>query len=191
MPLLYCKSNQYHRATQTENINLKDRLDYIQEDVKNLIAINATLENRIETEKNSEDFQTGNKDYPTEGVTYLETGLKQKTNTSYYRQSSETFTRNNTTYQDFKEMCCSMPENGRHLSEMRDQSEKVEHMQLEYTTERLRLEQDKTTAEMERITVNQDLNLYVGKASGWTRDIDEASDTKLCPVIRTFQITKR
>ena len=40
-------------TTQTENHQLKNRLDHLQEDVKNLTAINATLEKRLEMEQNS------------------------------------------------------------------------------------------------------------------------------------------
>ena len=46
-------ANQNLKSTQTENDQLKSRLDHLHEDVKNLTAINATLEKRLEMEQNS------------------------------------------------------------------------------------------------------------------------------------------
>lgn len=82
-----------------------------------------------------------------------------------------------TTYKDFEGMCRTMPKNERYQNETRDQSKKkMEHVHLEYRTERLRRIRDKTTAEDEKVIVKQQMNLYVCKASGWIRDIDETSD---------------
>ena len=46
-------ANQNLTTTQTENTQIKNRLEHLQEDVKNLTAINATLEKRLEIEQNS------------------------------------------------------------------------------------------------------------------------------------------
>ena len=49
-------ANQNLMTTQTENGQLKNRLDHLQEDLKNLTAINLTLEKRLEMEQNSVSF---------------------------------------------------------------------------------------------------------------------------------------
>ena len=43
-------------TTQTENTQLKNRLEHLQEDLKNMTAINATLEKRFEMEQNSVSY---------------------------------------------------------------------------------------------------------------------------------------
>ena len=52
--------------------------------------------------------------------------------------------------QDFEGMCRSLSEKERQLNKVRDRSEEMEYVQMEYTAERLRLEQDKTAPEAKR-----------------------------------------
>ena len=54
-------------------------------------------------------------------------------------------------FTDYEGMCRSLTEKERQLNDIKDRNEeKLEQMKREYTAERLRLEQDKTTAEQER-----------------------------------------
>ena len=50
-------ANQNLVTTQTENTQLKNRLEHLQEDLKNMTAINATLEKRFEMEQNSVSYE--------------------------------------------------------------------------------------------------------------------------------------
>ena len=52
--------------------------------------------------------------------------------------------------QDFEGMYHSLSEKKRQLDEVRDCSEEIEYIQMECTTERLRLEKGKTTPEKKR-----------------------------------------
>ena len=50
-------ASQNLTTTHTENRQLKKQVDHVQEDLKNLTTINATLKKTVEMEQNSKEVQ--------------------------------------------------------------------------------------------------------------------------------------
>ena len=140
-------------TTHTENSQLTNRLNHVQEDVKDLTAIKATLGIKIEMEQISKEIQTGD-----EEINILQEQphtLKPDLNSNKVQLLfTEDIIRKaqdrGTICQDFEGMYHSLSEKKRQLDEVRDCSEEIEYIQMECTTERLRLEKGKTTPEKKR-----------------------------------------